>query len=112
MNGTTALEWVVALGVGAVVAEVVRSMLQRRKMGADAAKVITDAATVLLGPLHDRIKELEVVVADTRRELDAAREQVMLATGELHEARNEVAALRARIKAQGLDLDAEEERRP
>lgn len=70
------LQWVVALGVGAIVAEVIRSGFQRRKMSADAAKVITDAATVLLGPLQVRIKDLEVEVEATRRELKDARAEV------------------------------------
>lgn len=104
MSGTEVIQWVVALGVGAVIAEIVRSGFQRKKMGADAAKTITDATTLLLGPLHDRIKELEQAVSETRAELDVAREQVMLATSELHEARLEVRDLRAKVRQHGLEL--------
>lgn len=93
--------WVLALGVGAVLAELVRSGFQRRKMSADAAKVITDAATVLLGPLHDRVHELEGEIQATRqelnqarRELDGARTQVQALTRELEGARADLAALR------------------
>ena len=104
MTGPEVIQWVVALGVGAVFAEIVRSGFQRKKMGADAAKTITDAATVLHGPLHDRIKELEQAVTETRAELDIAREQVMLATDELHHARLEVRELRAKVRQHGLEL--------
>jgi hypothetical protein len=90
MSPEDVLAWVVALGAGAILAEVVRSGFQRRKMGADAAKVITDAATALLGPLQSRVLELETVVAETRRELMAARQQVAMLTAELEAARGEI----------------------
>ena len=73
-----------------MVAELVRSMLQRRKMGADAAKVITDAATVLLAPLQARIKELEHIVDELRLELINAKEEV-------HQARLVINALERRL---------------
>jgi uncharacterized protein HemX len=105
MNDINVVEWVIALGVGAIVAELIRSTFQRRKMGADAAKVITEAATTLLGPLQQRVKDLEGIIEETRKELDAARHQVLLATSELIEARREVRELRDKITQHGLSLD-------
>lgn len=95
MSTTALLEWVIALGVGAILAEVVRSAFQRRKMGADAAKIITEAATSLLGPLRSRIAELEALVLETRHELESARQEVVLASADLAKARREISDLRA-----------------
>lgn len=76
MTTEIALQWVVAIGLGAIVAELIRSGFQRRKMSADAAKIITDAATSLLGPLQSRVRDLETEIEVTRKELEAARLEV------------------------------------
>lgn len=76
MTTPEVLQLLVALGVGAVVTELLRSVLQRKHMNADAAKVITDAATSLLQPLQHRVRELEDEIVRTRSELEAARAEV------------------------------------
>ena len=90
MSGALILQWAIALGVGAIVNEIIRSMFQRKKMDADAAasitnaaKTITDSATSLLNPLHDEIaglrrqvEELTAELAATRTELSHLRDRV------------------------------------
>ena len=104
MSSHDVLQWVVGVGVGAILVELIRSFVQRKKMGADAAKVITDAATVLLEPLQRRVRELEEEVDKTRKQLTEAREEVAEATEALQAAHREVVRLR--------DLLSEKEKGP
>lgn len=104
-------------GVGGVAVEVVRSVLQRRKMGADYADVIARSATSLLEPLAKRVAELEISLASERQESQKARDeahgahqeaekahaQVTLLTTDLQAARGEVRALRREVKALRAD---------
>jgi uncharacterized protein YlxW (UPF0749 family) len=90
MKNAELLQWAVALGVGAVLTQVVQSILQRKKMGADAAKVITEAAAVLLNPLQERVKQLEPLEQRVR---DLER-MVHDLTTKLHHTEAELASLR------------------
>lgn len=49
-------------GIGAIVLAAVQAWINRKKMGADTAAVLTKAATELVQPLMDRIHELEAQV--------------------------------------------------
>ena len=97
MNGASVVEWIVALGIGVILAEIARAVIHRRKMGADTAQVITAAATSLLQPLNERITLLTEDVVAARAELHATREELSRTRIELHAAREEVATLRAQI---------------
>jgi peptidoglycan hydrolase CwlO-like protein len=71
-NLSSVLSLLTALGLGAIIVEAIRSVSQRKKMGADYADVISSSAVRLLAPLENRIKELEAQVADIKGELDNA----------------------------------------
>lgn len=93
------LQWAIAAGLGAILLEVVRSLFQRKKMDASAAKSITDSTLMLLDPLKAEIKRLQGEVTTTRRELTMTK-------AELSAARREVRQLRDRVKATNEGLDA------
>lgn len=121
MSSTEILQWAIALGLGAILAEIVRSFLQRKKMGADAAKTITEAATSLLGPLREELaaeraehslelKAERIKVAEVRKELDQALTEAKYLRGELAMARVEADALRRdreEYRAKDRDQQAE-----
>lgn len=99
------LQWAIAAGLGAILLEVVRSVLQRKKMGADAAKVNVDTAISLLGPLQKEIQRLQGEVTVAREETAAAkregaecRRELTMTKAELSEARREVRHLRDRVR--------------
>ena len=74
------VQWLLAVGVGGLLVELIRGLFQRKKMGADYADVISNSAVRLLKPLEERIAELEQQVRDARAEL-------VLAYTEIHELR-------------------------
>lgn len=49
------LEWVVALGLGAVVVEILRAIFQRQKVKGDTAAILSAAARELVEPLHHEL---------------------------------------------------------
>jgi hypothetical protein len=67
------LGWLVGLGAGAILVEALRSFVQRKKMGADYADVISASAVRLLAPLEARIKDLESKVLTLESDLNEAR---------------------------------------
>lgn len=82
------------LGGGGLVAELLRSLVQRRKMSADVAGQLTESAMALLLPLRERVVELETETGNLRADLHDARDEADLLRAELHEARTELAELR------------------
>lgn len=46
-------------GFGAVLATIVAAVINRRKLGADTASILSKTAIELVQPLRDRVKELE-----------------------------------------------------
>lgn len=75
MSTDRVIEWLIALGAGAVLLEIVRSLFLRKKMGADYADVISAAAVRLLAPLEMRIEELQGELDRVKRDLvDAMQE--------------------------------------
>lgn len=69
-------ELLVGLGLGAVLVALINAIVQRRKLGADTAAVLSKTALQLVQPLSDRIHELEA-------EVTLLRDQVRETTGEL-----------------------------
>lgn len=66
------MEWgqlLVGGGVAAVIVAVIQAVVNRRKLGADAASVLTKAAAELVQPLSERIHEME-------KEMDLLRAKV------------------------------------
>lgn len=103
-------------GVGGVSVEVVRSVMQRRKMGADYADVIARSATSLLEPLAKRVGELEMALSAERTKVvelteaqEVARHKALDLTTALEAAQSEVKALRREIKALRADNAAHPE---
>lgn len=98
MSGTElVVAGLVNLLAGGLLVELVRGLWQRRKMGADAALVVSRSAVILLEPLAKRVEAAEAEVASLRSELaEAARECAELRTA-LHDAQGEVEVLRDTI---------------
>ena len=67
----------VAAVLGGVGVELIRALFGRKRMNADTAKSITDAAIALLKPLEDRVNELEPLRNQVRR-LERELEEVHL----------------------------------
>jgi hypothetical protein len=75
MDSDRIIELLIALGLGGVAVEVVRSFFLKKKMGADYADVISASAVRLLVPLENRIHELEREVVSYRNKLGEAVEE-------------------------------------
>lgn len=101
MTGPAILQWAIAAGVGAILLEIVRSLFQRKKMDASAAKSIADTTVVLLEPLKAEIKRLTAEVLTTRQELT-------LTKLELSAARREVRQLRERVRNTNQGMNSPE----
>lgn len=59
MNVNLIIQILTSLGIAGVLGAVVNFLLSRRKLGADASKVITDAAMALVNSTQARLDELE-----------------------------------------------------
>jgi tetrahydromethanopterin S-methyltransferase subunit B len=93
------LKWVVAVGLGGVIVEVIRVATQRKKMSADAAQVITQAAAALVTPMQARITQLEPLVEKVSRLealVDSLTRELDRCQTELELVRQENILLRAR----------------
>lgn len=118
-------EWVITIltigGGGALLAEAVRGMFQRRNMNATYAQTISQSAMTLLVPLRERVDELEgdLDVQETRAkdaasraddlalkleqalaEVNSLRDALAEATTALRQALREIAILRAALGEQ------------
>ena len=76
-------ELLVGGGVGAVVLAFVQAVINRRKLGADTAAVLTKAAAELVQPLRERIHELE-------DEVEKLRDQVKETVAQLRDNQTEL----------------------
>lgn len=81
------------LGGAGGIAALAATLLQRRKIRADAADVITDTALTLVEPLRGRVNELQSEVAEARREATGARQQAEAANVEIGDLRTAVREL-------------------
>lgn len=111
ISGDVILNWVVALGLGAVLVETVRAIVNRRKLGADYADVISKAAVGLLEPLQERIKELEeqvevleIKLYSANTALEAAKDDLAIATTELTVAKSDLEQCRTTIAKQSEEI--------
>jgi hypothetical protein len=75
-------QFLVGSGFTAILLAVFRAVVNRRKLGADTASVLTKAAAELVGPLTERIHELEdevdvlrAKVRDVTNDLDKCHER-------------------------------------
>ena len=59
-----------AIGLSSIVAATINAISNRKKTGADATKIITDAALDVVTQLQDRIKDLLAEVEDLRARQD------------------------------------------
>ena len=71
----------VGIGVGGIVVALIGAVVNRRKLSADTAQVLSHTALELVLPLKERIAELEskideleVKVSDTLQQLDACQD--------------------------------------
>jgi hypothetical protein len=93
------VQLLLALGVGGLLVEAVRALVQRRKMNADVADRLTNTALVLLAPLERRVHAADA-------EAERMREALTKAHTELEAMRQELRACRRMIaKLRGLDED-------
>lgn len=84
-------ELLIGLGGGGVVGTAISAVLQRRKLGADTAAVLSKTALELVEPLKERIDELQ-------DEVDTLRTKVRETTQELDDCRAESRAKDHRIR--------------
>lgn len=59
MNGDTVLQLLTLLGGGAGIGSVITALFSRRKLSADTAKVLTDAASGVIRDLQEQIDDLK-----------------------------------------------------
>lgn len=85
-------ELLLGLGGGGILGTALSALINRRKLGADTAAVLSRAATDLVQPLSDRIHELEdeveelrTKVRETTAELDRAREMARVKDNRIRE---------------------------
>lgn len=104
MNADDWIRLGIALGLGGVIVELVRSFFQRRNMGANYAEVISRSAVGLLAPLEKRTEELEAKLgkSETRcralhRQLKDSEHRADRLSRHLAEALAEVAILRQQV---------------
>lgn len=73
MTTSDVFQAMVALGVGGLLGDIVRSFFQRKKVGADYADVISASAVRLIEPLEHQIDDLEEALGKCRTELKTTR---------------------------------------
>lgn len=86
------------LGGAGGIAALATTLLQRRKIRADAADVITDTALTLVEPLRGRVNELEREVAGARKETAGARREATAARVQAEAANAEMRDLRTAVR--------------
>lgn len=103
------LDWLVALGVGGLIIEIIRGIFQRKRMGGDYADRMASAASALVDPLRRRVQEADDEVSDLRRRLRLAENEVEMLRSELADARHEVEMLRDMLAEVGHSHHTHEE---
>ena len=96
MNLNQGLELMVAVGLGAVLVEVLRAIFQRNKVKGDTAAILSAAARELVEPLHNELaRERQEHAADMLME----REKVKQLRVELDAALDDMRTLRRMVEA-------------
>lgn len=99
-----------ALGIGAVMRDVVKSVIDRRKLGADTTSVLTTVALSLVKPISDQLEAERTARAEEHAqhiaELQEERAQAELLRADLDAALGECRTLRADLAAAHDELNA------
>lgn len=98
MNVDEVLKIFLALGVGGLLVQLVRSGFERKKMSADATKTMVEAATTLLTPLNERVQHLEAELKATKEELRMTGNRCDRTEGELRKTQEELARTEAKLE--------------
>lgn len=88
ISGDTIATIIGALGLGGILAAAINAVSNRKKTGADATKVLTDAALGIVTQLQSRIKDLLAEVSELKEredERDAREDQARRALLKHHE---------------------------
>lgn len=76
---TTVVQWLSSLGIGAVIATIIGGLITRRKLSAEATKIITDAAagvvTTMRADRDEDREEIRALKAENRAQATELREQ-------------------------------------
>jgi hypothetical protein len=88
-------------GTGGVVAAGA-VLVQRRKLKADTADVLTDTALTLVKPLRERVAELEIEVTTARRGMAAANGEL----GQIRDSMRDLARMVVKLRTEILSPDA------
>lgn len=101
MTAQSAVSLLVALGVGGLLVEGLRAVVQRRRMNADVAHSHAEAKAIevatalsLLDPMRRQIADLQAQLDQAERRAEELAAQLVQVTHELHQARVELDALR------------------
>lgn len=70
-------------GIGGILLSAVQAVINRKKLGAETASVLTKAAAELVKPLSDRIHELEDEVKKLRTQVRETVDQLEHASSQL-----------------------------
>lgn len=102
MDGSLWAPVIAALFGGGAITGIGSAILQRRKVGADATAVITEAARELVDPLR---KELATERSENAKEVEAQRMKVARLTKELEAVEATLRVIRAELVECRADLD-------
>lgn len=86
----------IGAGAGSIIVAVVNAFINRRKLGADTASVLSKAAIDLVQPLRDRIHELEAEVDELRTKVKDTVDQLDACQASNRAKDRELATLRPR----------------
>jgi len=75
-SGATVIQLLFSAGVTTVVVTIINGFLQRRKMGADTTKIITDAASGVLTRIEDDNKRLRTDDSKNRTRIDQLEDYI------------------------------------
>lgn len=86
----------IGAGAGSIIVAIVNALINRRKLGADTASVLSKAAIELVQPLRDRIHELEAEVDALRTKVKDTVDQLDACQASNRAKDRELATLRTR----------------
>lgn len=99
MNADDWIRLGIALGLGGVIVEAVRSFFQRRNMGANYAEVISRSAVGLLAPLESRVEDLEAKLGKSETRCRVLHEQLAESEGRANALTRNLGQCRLQVSA-------------